>query len=610
MNNTIKLYSISELLERNFYIPSYQRGYRWTKQQVEDLLNDINEFSPKEIPNSNEKTWYCLQPIVVKQKSESENEWEIIDGQQRLTTILLIIHYMNEMWKGKQKINEFNIKFETRDKSQDFLENISVDENSDEVILNNENIDFHFISRAYSTIHQWVKSNTKLDTGSFESKFIHSSKVIWYETSKDEDSIDIFTRLNSGKIPLTNAELIKALFLRKTNFIENNAKTENEKVRLKQLEIASEWDRIEYALQDESFWYFINKSENNLPTRIEFIFDLMYKIAQEEDKEVEERKRLRITTDEQTEERRKTQLTIIERFGRDEYATFRFFYEKFKPKSVSEINDNWQGIKKYFQTLEEWNSDRDLYHKIGYLITIGTDIKIIFKEKKDKSKMEFSNWTDNHISKVIRTKAIEELEYGVDNTDLIRVLLLHNILNVLKSEDNSLRFPFNKYKDKKNGGWSLEHIHAQNSEDISETDDFDEWLKAIDENELKDELKIKLTNYKNDKQKVKIPELVKEISQNFGEIEIHSIENMALLSINDNSKLNNGLFPVKRERIIELEKTGGFVPMATKKVFQKYYVGCTKQLSKWEEKDRNAYLNDIQKILDIYISKPISADNE
>jgi hypothetical protein len=91
-------------------------------------------------------------------------------------------------------------------------------------------------------------------------KFNFSTKVIWYETSKIDDSIDIFTRINSGKIPLTNAELIKALFLNSSNF----AKADSEKLRLKQLEIASEWDRIEYALQDDSFWYFINKNENNL----------------------------------------------------------------------------------------------------------------------------------------------------------------------------------------------------------------------------------------------------------------------------------------------------------------------------------------------------------
>ena len=100
--NILVLKSINQLFEYSFFIPSYQRGYRWTKQQVEDLLNDINNFTPKEVPNSTEKTWYCLQPLVVKQKEE--NIWEVIDGQQRLTTINLILHYANQMWEGEDKI--------------------------------------------------------------------------------------------------------------------------------------------------------------------------------------------------------------------------------------------------------------------------------------------------------------------------------------------------------------------------------------------------------------------------------------------------------------------------------------------------------------------------
>ena len=556
MDNTIKLYSISELLEKNFYIPSYQRGYRWTKQQVEDLLNDINEF------DLSKKTWYCLQPIVVKQKSE--NEWDVIDGQQRLTTIFLVIHYMNEMWKEKEKNNEFNLRFETRDKSQEFLKNILVDKISDEVVVNDENIDFHFISKAYRTIHNWVKSNDKLVTGNFESKFIHSSKIIWYETSINDDSIDIFTRINSGKIPLTNAELIKALFLNSSNF----EKADNEKLRLKQLEIASEWDSIEYALHDDSFWYFINKIENNLATRIEFIFNLM-----------------------------------SDKPSDDKYSTFHFFNEKFKTKSEKEINDNWQEIKKYFQTLEEWYNDRELYHKIGYLIAVGTNIKDILNKKNENTllKSDFLKWIDNEIKDIASKKQVDELEYEQDNGQLINVLLLHNIITTLNSDDSSLRFPFNKYKDKKNGGWSLEHIHAQNSEDITEIGDFNQWLKVLDSKEFTESITKQLSDYESDNKKEKVPQLVKEISLLFGEPDIHSIENMALLSKNDNSKLNNGLFPVKRERIIELEKNGAFIPISTRKVFQKYFEGCTKQLSKWEKNDRSAYLNDIKETLKFYL---------
>jgi hypothetical protein len=63
------------------------------------------------------------------------------------------------------------------------------------------------------------------------------------------------------------------------------------------------------------------------------------------------------------------------------------------------------------------------------------------------------------------------------------------------------------------------------------------------------------------------------------------------------------LFPVKRKRIIDLEKNGAFIPITTKKVFQKYFDDCTKQFSKWEEKDRNAYLNDIKETLKNYLSQ-------
>ena len=565
-NNSISIKPISDLLNSNFFIPSYQRGYRWTEQQVKDLLNDINEFSPKEIPNSDEKTWYCLQPIVVKQKYE--NEWDVIDGQQRLTTIYLILYYMNQRYTEEGRTKLFELEYETREGSANYLKNELGKKDEDDT-----NIDYFHISVAYKTIKNWFREN-KVEK-SFEPKFYDSTKVIWYETSTNDDSIDIFTRINSGKIPLTNAELIKALFLNSSNF--PNADTE--KLHLKQLEIASEWDRIEFALQDDSFWYFINKSENNLATRIEFIFNLMYDMSNKE-------------------------------FVNDEYSTFRFFNDKFKENSKYEVENNWNEIKKYVQTIEEWYNDQELYHKIGYLITIGIKIKDILKQKKEKSKTEFIDWLDKQIFEVINKKPIEELEYGTDNGQLINVLLLHNIIKTLNSDDNSLRFPFNKYKDKKNGGWSLEHIHAQNSDDITEIDDFEEWLKIIDTDILTEEIKTEINNFSNDKQKEKVSSLVEKISSLFGEPDIHSIENMALLSKNDNSKLNNGLFPVKRERIIELEKNGAFIPIATKKVFQKYFEGCTKQLSKWEEKDRNAYLNDIKETLKNYLPQTELAENE
>jgi uncharacterized protein with ParB-like and HNH nuclease domain len=218
MENILELKTISELQQYNFYIPSYQRGYRWTINEVRDLLNDISEFTPRLVDDeSNDKTWYCLQPIVVKKKENGE--LEVIDGQQRLTTIYLILHYINSRYVDPQKL--FDLDYETREGSTSFLKSLKKGQHDE------SNIDFYHISNAYKTICDWF-NDPSFNINDFESKFKFNAKVIWYESS-EEDPIEIFTRINIGKIPLTNAELIKALFLNSSNF----DKKKNDKIRLK-----------------------------------------------------------------------------------------------------------------------------------------------------------------------------------------------------------------------------------------------------------------------------------------------------------------------------------------------------------------------------------------
>lgn len=560
-NNNISIRTINDLLKSNFFIPSYQRGYRWTEQQVTELLNDINEFSPKEIENSNEKTWYCLQPIVVKKKED--NEWDVIDGQQRLTTTFLILHHLNQGYVENRRKKLFGLKYETRENSADYLQK----ELNGETI-NDTNIDYYFISSAYKTICDWFKNKgEQFDVNTFESKFNFSTKVIWYETSAKDDSIDIFTRINSGKIPLTNAELIKALFLNSSNF----AKADSEKLRLKQLEIASEWDRIEYTLQDDAFWYFINKNENNLATRIEFIFNLM-----------------------------------SDKPSDDKYSTFHFFNEKFKTKSEKAINDNWQEIKKYFQTLEEWYNDRELYHKIGYLIAIGTNIKNILKEKKEKSKTKFSYWIDQEIESKFKNVNLEEVEY---NGKYVReILLLHNIQTMLNNENETNRFPFDRYKKE---SWDVEHIHAIATEVNVKIENQIDWLK----NNF-----IKTDNHHNEELNNRI-EFIKSgntIDENeFEDIvdyvlgeEDNSLRNLCLLDSGTNRSYKNDSFKEKRKKIIEREIEGTFIPICTKNVFMKYYSANVKDIEIWNENDRTSYFEKIQKVINQYLPQMTLAENE
>ncbi|MBK8448728.1 MAG: DUF262 domain-containing protein [Saprospiraceae bacterium] len=266
-------------LERSFYIPSYQRGYRWTKQQVEDLLNDIYAFA---IRKKEDNEFYCLQPVVVKPhkwkrllpdgKTQNVDGWELVDGQQRITTIRILLSYFikthltGKSFKDRFNKEVFSIDYETRNDSEQFLKNIIEDDNS--------SIDFYHISQAYTTIHNWVKEKVKkeqlmlddicdssLRTRVYNIKNQKSEgvvQVIWYQIEDGKNPIDTFIRINLGKISLTNSELIKALFLQEGNF----GADKNELAKLRQLEIANEWDRIENTLQDDYFWEFLNKGEN------------------------------------------------------------------------------------------------------------------------------------------------------------------------------------------------------------------------------------------------------------------------------------------------------------------------------------------------------------
>ena len=119
--NTIKMKSVRELVGttekspvERYKISSYQRGYRWkAEEQVRALLDDLKDFfqQPKgEI--------YCLQPIVVAKGQDEKGEfWEVIDGQQRLTTLFLLLHVL-----GAEEV--YDIDFEVRVNSAHLLTDI------------------------------------------------------------------------------------------------------------------------------------------------------------------------------------------------------------------------------------------------------------------------------------------------------------------------------------------------------------------------------------------------------------------------------------------------------------------------------------------------------
>lgn len=264
MKETMDMIPIVNLLDKNFLIPDYQRGYRWDKQQVNDMLNDIFEFMKKE---KKDDEIYCLQPLVVSK--QQGNTWRVVDGQQRLTTIYLILKYINI---ENKKL--YTIKYQTRDRSQTFLEGLSSSTKENDAMENvdfMDNVDFYHIYIVYKAIEEWFsihKEECPKDV--FGDTLLNRVNVIWYCVNNEQET-KIFTRLNIGKIPLTDSELIKAMFLNRNNYADGNA----DEVKSRQHKLANEWYAIENTLQNDEFWLFIHNRFYKKPTRIDFILELM-----------------------------------------------------------------------------------------------------------------------------------------------------------------------------------------------------------------------------------------------------------------------------------------------------------------------------------------------
>ena len=587
--NQLVLKSINQLFENSFFIPAYQRGYRWTKIQVEQLLEDVWNFAknPPRQEEGKEKPFYCLQPVVVKKHEEG---WEVIDGQQRLTTIYLILKNLENQIERDQK-NFTRIFYETRADSEDFLNNVE----GYSVERANQNIDYYHIYNAYNTIKEWfrIKANTTEDASPravLAPILLRDTKVIWYETEETEtnNSIDIFTRLNIGKIPLTNAELIKALFLQKGNFSE-------EKATLKQIQIASEWDIIEKTLQDDAFWFFIYNPDNPLKydNRIEYIFDLM----KERTKDLEH------------------------------YHTFNEFYKDFSEKNSEnkpDIDKIWLNIKKYFLTFEEWFKDYELFHYIGYLIDCGVSIDTIKKKSSGIAKNIFKkDYLTKEIRKQVNCK-IDDIEYEDKYTK--KVLLLFNIQTVLETQKSDMRFPFHKYKSEK---WDIEHVCSQTDKTVNGNQRL-AWIEDIldyftEESDVSVDSTNELIVEEESDKKIEIIESLKKIKKDekidndefeiiFKKVQKYfkeenqtddkdNISNLALLDYATNRSYGNAFFPIKRKRIIKNDSKGIFVPIATKNLFLKYYSKRFDNIMYWNKYDAKSYLNAIKTTLKEFLPK-------
>ena len=534
---SITFKSIKKIVESGyqFSIPDYQRGYRWRKRQSEELLEDIMSFAASQDSQSSTNTAdneiYCIQPLVLKKSKNSDNGeviYNVIDGQQRLTTIYIITkaivkiaeenqndNYVNVLLResgvaSTKNLPGYSIEYQTRETSRDFLKDIDPEKE----VEAKKNIDFYYMYNVYTAVFDWLNEHKK-DYEKLVSTLFGKVCFIWNENESEKET-DIFERLNAGKISLTSSELVKALFLNRMNY---KAMDDNS-LEIRQKNIATNWDTIEYALQKDEFWLFLNQEKKEGSTeddssRIDFILDIMLKTdamkLQEKLSACDKKK----TFDE---------LIYDKDEDRDnELYTFRYFTECFKREVKQNNSDGskavsamWKKIRDTYLIFEEWYNDFEIYHYIGFLISAkgSNNAKVIenclnaWKGKyeddfekplktaaaappigKDKFKA-YLKWkirstlcqskkfwlysiADDHYSKGMDIKEALKNQSFEDNnlpkkTDCYDLLLLHNVDTVIRQNEklkeskkyglpNSTRFPFHLFNKEK---WEIEHIRA------------------------------------------------------------------------------------------------------------------------------------------------------
>ena len=623
--------SIDKLMGRAFFVPSYQRGYRWGRQEVEALLNDLWEFylqtngkknlqtdGEKDLQTDGEKnTFYCLQPIVLyKDEQAREN---LLDGQQRLTTIYLLLSYLDTRRREEGYDKPlFTLEYATREDSADFLAKKLFALEKPEVA---SNVDYHYMCAAYGYIKDWFTQAPKHPGAA--AKLIPlllnedgkgpNVRVIEYHIEDDSDPIDVFLRLNQGKIPLTDAELTKALFLQSDKYDAQLLPYVSPKLDL----IASEWYAYEQQLSVPKFWHFISPYDaQSTPPSIRLLLELAAR-----DRDLQSATSYKDTT----------VLWDSKKYTHPCYTLFSDYLQGYSGEErLKKVGEIWECIYTIFGRISEWYEDQELYHHIGYLMCTESSsskrlalLRKLLKQAKTCTAPEFKASLRREIGKKIEAIRLNELSYEERPADIHRVLLLHNIhQHIFTSEQ--IRFPFDLYTKEK---WSLEHIYAQQSEPLRNREEqigfIEEHIATFRQDAFGDDketssLIVRLEGIRSQIQEPKKEESERvslfakalelitafEVNQMGDTVPLHGLQNLCLLSRGVNSALSNRTFARKREimREIVMTATQEYIPMATRRVFLKYYSASPKDNAYWRREDAEAYMEHIRIVWKHYTS--------
>lgn len=563
---------LTQYESQGYHIPAYQRGYKWssdTNGQVSILLNDLWESFERD-----ESKEYYLQYITVKRIQVDEEGricyyLEVIDGQQRLTTLSILLSVLALQLEEK---NICTSKLHYAIREDFFSEHIYEGENLKVLVekkwkidfegTDNDKQDIYYLFHAAIKCYSFFKNNkSKLD--SFYQYLLKNVKLIVNSVDKHIESETVFKNLNSNKVPLSEVELIKGLLLTKVGRIYTAERRRSYKEVLDtRAALGKQWDEITaWTNKPEINTFYFNGKEGA------GMHELLHLVA------------ISICEGVNIKSSKKNDLPLFN------------FYNKYP-----DIQRAFQHLLDIRSSLVDWYETPKYYNLIGFCRFVKGS-----KHNTLHFLRDCFNCKDKDVLGVLLAKCKAELlpckeinlnniRYG-EHDNLMHAILLS--LSVFSKGGNP-KFNFYEFENKQ---WTLEHIFPQSPEgkgSVPLSPDKKDAIRKMLGEPLSEEIAIILEKEeREDSEKQLYYSALKAKGI------LDSIGNMCLLTNTDNISVSCGFFKEKRQDILELIQNGSFVPKHSFDVFSKMIKGLEgDSLETWTKEDIDKHINYIEKELE------------
>lgn len=233
---------VQDILTENkkFIIPSYQRPYSWTIDNAEQLIDDIYESS-----QSNEGEYFIGSMICI---NKGQNQYEVVDGQQRLTTLSIIVSELkklitiqgikDDLQKRVLPIDVYSDEADeprliVRKKEYDLYKYYILQDLKDYKPEKPSDTDLVFMSNS-EAVRNYLSKLTDDNLKTLAKYILQNVYIVFVQTDDFSSSFRLFNVLNSRGLPLSNADLLK-------NALFESASVHNKKPE----QIDSAWSQIE-----------------------------------------------------------------------------------------------------------------------------------------------------------------------------------------------------------------------------------------------------------------------------------------------------------------------------------------------------------------------------